>query len=92
MKAKFLIAKLREEFFTLINLDFHQKVSRYGYWTHHDAGKCFDMAVKNIARKIIRGELKDNHSLEERSLKSFKALVESKECRQFMEDYYGNDK
>ena len=34
-------------------------------------------------------ELLELPSFEEKALKSFEALVSSKECRQFMEDYYG---
>ncbi len=35
-------------------------------------------------------EIKDT-SFEEKALKSFEALTSSRECRQFMEDYYGHD-
>ncbi len=56
MKAKTLIVELRKEFFTLIN-ESHQKSQ--AHWNHHDAGRCFDVAVKNIARRVKYGILPD---------------------------------
>ena len=93
MKAKTLIAELRKEFFTTIN-ESHYQISRRGHWTHHDAGRCFDEAVKSLAAKVKQAELaiKQAESFETKALRSFKALVESAESRKFMEDYYGNDK
>ena len=56
--------------------------SKDGTWTqgeHYGFLKCL--------RQVK--ELLELPSFEEKALKSFEALVSSKECRQFMEDYYG---
>jgi len=59
--------------------------SKDGTWTH---GKHYGFLKCLYQVKELLGL----PSFEEKALKSFEALVSSKECRQFMEEYYGNDK